>query len=142
MTKRILLKERNGHIHELSDVSSDSDDEESKRAVERDANYFDDSFQNVPREHFQSFKSFDICKPLLKALSVMGFKTPTPIQQAAIPVAMMGKDVCEVRTTMLCLYLFVQHMLKFHNTISNLSCREQISNEGLWPNPRDDLAVN
>ena len=88
------LKEKNGHIHECSDVSSDSDGEESKGAHERDGNYFDDSFQNVPREHLHSFKSFDICKPLLKALSVMGFKTPTPIQQAAIPVAMMGKDVC------------------------------------------------
>lgn len=89
------LRERNGHIHDFSDVSSDSDTDGSGEASSaKDREYFDDSFQSIPRSHFKSFDSFDICKPLLKALSVMGLKVPTPIQQAAIPVAMMGRDIC------------------------------------------------
>ena len=88
------LRDKNSYTREFSDVSSDSDTESSDPSSKGDQDYFDDSFQNISRSHFQSFESFEICKPLLKALSAMGLKVPTPIQRAAIPVAMMGRDVC------------------------------------------------
>lgn len=87
------LRDKNSYTRDFSDVSSDSDTESSESS-KGDQDYFDDSFQNISRNHFKSFGSFDICKPLLKALSAMGLKVPTPIQRAAIPVAMMGRDVC------------------------------------------------
>jgi ATP-dependent RNA helicase DDX27 len=35
----------------------------------------------------------NLSRPLLKALTSLGFNTPTPIQAATIPVALMGKDI-------------------------------------------------
>ena len=82
-----------------SGEDSDASEEESAdapndaSAEERKRNYFDDSFkEDAPT--YDSFESFEISKPLLKALSVMGLRHPTPIQQAAIPVALMGRDIC------------------------------------------------
>lgn len=42
----------------------------------------------------ESFAELNLSKPIMKALSVVGFTRPTPIQAAAIPAAMAGKDVC------------------------------------------------
>lgn len=42
----------------------------------------------------QDFESMDLSKPVLKSLSTLGYKTPTPIQQKAIPVALLGRDIC------------------------------------------------
>lgn len=39
------------------------------------------------------FKSFGLSETLLKSLDNMGFTTPTPIQEAAIPLALNGRDV-------------------------------------------------
>jgi ATP-dependent RNA helicase DDX27 len=35
----------------------------------------------------------NLSRPITKALSSLGFSTPTPIQAATIPVALLGKDV-------------------------------------------------
>jgi ATP-dependent RNA helicase RhlE len=40
-----------------------------------------------------SFASFDLHRDLLRAVDALGFATPTPIQQAAIPPARQGRDV-------------------------------------------------
>lgn len=40
-----------------------------------------------------SFLTMNLSRPLLKALSALGFTAPTPIQAATIPVALLGKDV-------------------------------------------------
>lgn len=40
-----------------------------------------------------SFDNFGLQKPLLKAIAEMGFMKPSPIQSAAIPVVLSGKDV-------------------------------------------------
>ena len=34
-----------------------------------------------------------LSRPLLKAITTLGFTKPTPIQEATIPVALLGKDV-------------------------------------------------
>lgn len=45
-----------------------------------------------PRPH-SSFLSMNLSRPVLKALTTMGFNIPTPIQGATIPVALLGKDI-------------------------------------------------
>lgn len=40
-----------------------------------------------------SFTSLQLAAPLLKALDEQGYKTPTPIQEQAIPVVLAGKDL-------------------------------------------------
>ena len=45
-------------------------------------------------EKRDTFDSLKLSRPLLRAVATLGFTSPTPIQQRAIPVAMMGKDLC------------------------------------------------
>ena len=40
-----------------------------------------------------SFTCFALNTAILKALDKIGYETPTPVQQAAIPLALQGKDV-------------------------------------------------
>ncbi len=40
-----------------------------------------------------TFKELEIIEPILKALSVEGYTTPTPIQEQSIPILLQGKDL-------------------------------------------------
>nr|XP_060614640.1 probable ATP-dependent RNA helicase DDX27 [Anolis sagrei ordinatus] len=55
-----------------------------------DASQYDDSL---------SFQDMNLSRPLLKAISALGFKQPTPIQKACIPVGLLGKDICACAAT-------------------------------------------
>ncbi|KAG8519649.1 putative ATP-dependent RNA helicase DDX27 [Galemys pyrenaicus] len=46
-----------------------------------------------------SFPDMNLSRPLLKAITAMGFKQPTPIQKACIPVGLLGKDICACAAT-------------------------------------------
>lgn len=73
-------------------VSSSSSDEAEETQAEKDrkAAYFDS--EHVVESH-SSFLAMNLSRPLLKALTTLGFHTPTPIQGATIPVALLGKDI-------------------------------------------------
>ena len=40
-----------------------------------------------------TFQAFKFCKPVARGLRAAGYKKPTPIQAAAIPLALQGKDI-------------------------------------------------
>ncbi|KAI9454005.1 DEAD-domain-containing protein [Russula earlei] len=44
-------------------------------------------------EKHASFLTMNLSRPILKALTLLGFHAPTPIQAATIPVGLLGKDV-------------------------------------------------
>jgi len=46
-----------------------------------------------------NFEDMNLSKPLMKALANMGMANPTKIQTAAIPTALMGKDICACAVT-------------------------------------------
>ncbi|XP_054247796.1 probable ATP-dependent RNA helicase DDX27 [Indicator indicator] len=46
-----------------------------------------------------SFQDMNLSRPLLKAITALGFKQPTPIQKACIPVGLLGKDICACAAT-------------------------------------------
>jgi ATP-dependent RNA helicase RhlE len=46
-----------------------------------------------------SFKDLNLSKPLLNALSDIGFENPTPIQEKSFPVIMSGKDAVGIAQT-------------------------------------------
>jgi len=46
-----------------------------------------------------TFKDLNLSKPLLNALSDIGFESPTPIQEKAFPVIMSGKDAVGIAQT-------------------------------------------
>ncbi|CDO71552.1 hypothetical protein BN946_scf184911.g22 [Trametes cinnabarina] len=79
---------------EEEDVSSSSDDEseeETQAEKARKAAFFDS--ETGPTETHTSFLSMNLSRPIIKSLTSLGFTTPTPIQAATIPVALLGKDV-------------------------------------------------
>ncbi|XP_067904186.1 probable ATP-dependent RNA helicase DDX27 isoform X2 [Heterodontus francisci] len=55
-----------------------------------DAPQFDDSLM---------FQDMNLSRPLLKAITAVGFKQPTPIQKACIPLGLLGRDLCACAAT-------------------------------------------
>ncbi|ROK31136.1 putative ATP-dependent RNA helicase DDX27 [Anabarilius grahami] len=55
-----------------------------------DASQYDESL---------TFQDMNLSRPLLKAITTMGFKQPTPIQKACVPVGLLGKDICACAAT-------------------------------------------
>ena len=43
--------------------------------------------------HHMDFESLNLCQPLLDALDEIGYVTPTPIQEQAIPYLIEGRDM-------------------------------------------------
>uniref|UniRef100_A0A7M4EMB2 Probable ATP-dependent RNA helicase DDX27 n=1 Tax=Crocodylus porosus TaxID=8502 RepID=A0A7M4EMB2_CROPO len=62
---------------------------ETERFFE-DASHYDDSL---------SFQDMNLSRPLLKAITALGFRQPTPVQKACIPVGLLGKDICACAAT-------------------------------------------
>uniref|UniRef100_A0A3P8WW17 RNA helicase n=1 Tax=Cynoglossus semilaevis TaxID=244447 RepID=A0A3P8WW17_CYNSE len=55
-----------------------------------DASQFDDQL---------TFDGMNLSRPILKAITALGFKQPTPIQKACVPVGLLGKDLCACAAT-------------------------------------------
>lgn len=65
-------------------------DAETAEAFFEDASHYDENL---------TFQDMNLSRPLLKAITTMGFKQPTPIQKACVPVGLMGKDICACAAT-------------------------------------------
>ncbi|KAK1796414.1 hypothetical protein P4O66_009462 [Electrophorus voltai] len=63
---------------------------QKKAAEEANASQYDESL---------TFQDMNLSRPLLKAITTMGFRQPTPIQKACVPVGLLGKDVCACAAT-------------------------------------------
>lgn len=63
---------------------------ETPEAFFEDASQYDENL---------TFQDMNLSRPLLKAISTMGFKQPTPIQKACVPVGLLGKDICACAAT-------------------------------------------
>jgi ATP-dependent RNA helicase DDX27 len=46
-----------------------------------------------------SFSSMQLSRPILRGIASIGYSKPTVIQATAIPVALLGKDICAAATT-------------------------------------------
>lgn len=71
--------------------SEDESDEETAAEKARKAAFF--ASDSAPSEAHSSFLTMNLSRPLLKAITTLGFHSPTPIQAATIPVALLGKDI-------------------------------------------------
>ncbi|KAK2889652.1 hypothetical protein Q8A67_015027 [Cirrhinus molitorella] len=67
-----------------------------KRKAETPEEFFEDASQY---DENLSFQDMNLSRPLLKAISTIGFKQPTPIQKACVPVGLLGKDICACAAT-------------------------------------------
>ncbi|CAI5747201.1 unnamed protein product [Peronospora destructor] len=50
--------------------------------------------QEFAKTKFETFADLKLSRPIMRAISHIGFEKPTPIQQRAIPIALTGKDMC------------------------------------------------
>lgn len=66
------------------------------KAVEEPEAFFEDASQY---DENLTFQDMNLSRPLLKAITTMGFKQPTPIQKACVPVGLLGKDICACAAT-------------------------------------------
>ncbi|TRM66343.1 P-loop containing nucleoside triphosphate hydrolase protein [Schizophyllum amplum] len=73
------------------DSSSDDSEEETQAEKDRKTAFFDSEVRAT--EEHSSFLTMNLSRPILKALTTLGFTKPTPIQAATIPVSLLGKDV-------------------------------------------------
>lgn len=54
-------------------------------------------FDQAPRDTkfvASSFASLNLSRPLVKACTKLGYTSPTPIQAACVPLALLGRDIC------------------------------------------------
>ncbi|XP_034096606.1 probable ATP-dependent RNA helicase DDX27 [Gymnodraco acuticeps] len=76
-------KERRGRKRKM-------EEEAAPQSYSEDASKFDDSL---------TFEDMNLSRPILKAITALGFKLPTPIQQACVPVGLLGRDLCACAAT-------------------------------------------
>ncbi|XP_033933746.1 probable ATP-dependent RNA helicase DDX27, partial [Pseudochaenichthys georgianus] len=76
-------KERRGRKRKM-------EEEPAPQSYSEDASKFDDSL---------TFEDMNLSRPILKAITALGFKLPTPIQQACVPVGLLGRDLCACAAT-------------------------------------------
>ncbi|RLN53173.1 hypothetical protein BBJ29_001718 [Phytophthora kernoviae] len=50
--------------------------------------------EEFAKTKFETFADLKLSRPIMRAISHIGFEKPTPIQQRAIPIALTGKDIC------------------------------------------------
>lgn len=50
-------------------------------------------------ETVSSFYQMNLSRPLMRAIGVLGYTYPTPIQASTIPIALLGRDICGCAAT-------------------------------------------
>ncbi|XP_069371234.1 probable ATP-dependent RNA helicase DDX27 isoform X2 [Paralichthys olivaceus] len=63
---------------------------EAAESYSEDASQYDDQL---------TFDNMNLSRPILKAITALGFKLPTPIQKACVPVGLLGRDLCACAAT-------------------------------------------
>ncbi|GAV52445.1 hypothetical protein ZYGR_0AG04360 [Zygosaccharomyces rouxii] len=85
---------------EEEDEEDDEEQEDQKQEEEEDspeemAKFYAPQSESdeAKKKVFDNFNSLSLSRPVLKALGDLGYATPSPIQGATIPIALLGKDI-------------------------------------------------
>lgn len=79
---------------EMEDAESSEEEVEEDTAEEIAKFYAPATESQTAKESIhKTFNTLSLSRPIMKGLSTLGYTAPSPIQSAAIPVALMGKDV-------------------------------------------------
>lgn len=70
--------------------------EEEEAENEADKDFFEEGTNN---EEITSFYQMNLSRPLMRAIGVLGYIYPTPIQASTIPIALLGRDICGCAAT-------------------------------------------
>lgn len=82
-------------MDEDADSDSDAESVEDEVEIARKNAFFsaDPTADKEKSELPTTFASMNLSRPLLRALSSLGFNAPTPIQSRAVPLALLGRDI-------------------------------------------------
>lgn len=80
-----------------TDDANDSEAEADTEAEARKAEFFSDTPDGAPEA--KSFGQMELSRPLLRAVAALGFVAPSLVQRRAIPIALLGRDLCACATT-------------------------------------------
>lgn len=85
-----LKEKRKKKQKKANDIKDESDDDEANKDFFEEADASDS---------ITSFYQMNLSRPLMRAIGVLGYIYPTPIQAATIPIALLGRDICGCAAT-------------------------------------------
>ncbi|KAH8299894.1 hypothetical protein KR044_007348 [Drosophila immigrans] len=88
----LRLREKKQSKNKRKKQNDDEDEEEEGEKMQ-----FDDTIEG--NDLITSFYQMNLSRPLMRAIGVLGYIYPTPIQSSTIPVALLGRDVCGCAAT-------------------------------------------
>ncbi|KAI5953113.1 DRS1 [Candida jiufengensis] len=83
-----LENESDAELEEIPQQQSQQ--QESESDTEEAINEF---FESATTTTTKTFQDLQLSRPILKSIQSLSFTTPTPIQSATIPIALLGKDI-------------------------------------------------
>jgi superfamily II DNA/RNA helicase len=72
---------------------------QTKQATQCTYCYTASILQKHPARVYMPFSNLGLCDPIVQAVNALGYQTPTPIQQQAIPLILSGKDLIATAQT-------------------------------------------
>lgn len=74
-----------------------------RKYMKNDETFIDEKieFDEAPQleGEVNSFYQMNLSRPLMKAIGILGYTHPTPIQAQTIPLALLGRDICACAAT-------------------------------------------
>ena len=86
----LRLKEKKKKKKKIAGDVKDEDDEDDP------GDFFEEADAN---DTISSFYQMNLSRPLMRAIGVLGYIYPTPIQASTIPIALLGRDICGCAAT-------------------------------------------
>lgn len=88
----LRLKEKRKKKQKKGANMPDADDDDD----ENNKDFFEEA---DPNDTISSFYQMNLSRPLMRAIGVLGYIYPTPIQASTIPIALLGRDICGCAAT-------------------------------------------
>lgn len=88
----IRVKKKKGKKNKKFDLVDENPEENEKMQ-------FDETVNAGNADDVNSFYQMNLSRPLMKAIGVLGYIYPTPIQASTIPIALLGRDICGCAAT-------------------------------------------
>ncbi|XP_075154750.1 dead-box helicase Rs1 [Haematobia irritans] len=86
-----LREKKQSKKKKMQDSDKENSDDEDEKMQ------FDEAIDS--NEAITSFYQMNLSRPLMRAIGVLGYIYPTPIQASTIPVALLGRDICGCAAT-------------------------------------------
>lgn len=94
LAAKLEAKKRNGATTVVDEGANNGGDDDELADEDRD--FFEDATES---DQINSFYQMNLSRPLMRAIGVLGYIYPTPIQATTIPIALLGRDIAGCAAT-------------------------------------------